>query len=371
MNNHPIHKATIAAMLMVVGACETGSTDPEPNVDTFDAQAAMEDYQAVDAILQSAGFQRFIGLERHGAFDDVASESGAPIVTSLNELSRGGGSHDFASALMDRLASSGAAAPGSTAARAPIISALHRGDTFVYDPERADWVVDPDRPGAPDHGVRFIVYEEPGGVPDPSQEVGYADLLDEGDGSIEDVALRLVVVIEGQTALDYRTTLDEADGGPGGTVTVSGNLQGDGGQLDFDIEVTGSDDGADSSVDIDFQVAVASRDFSIAGSLAGSEGSTEVGDLDLEVRHGAQSIRVDVGGTDTEVAGTFYLNGEVFVTVSGHPDAPTFVTADGDPLMAGEVAVLLRVLAVVADVFQLFQDLVEPVGHLVLLGVVL
>ena len=61
----------------------------------------------------------------------------------------------------------------------------------------------------------------------------------------------------------------------------------------------------------------------------------------------------------------------MFATVSGDPDNPTFLGASGEELTLSEVAVLLRVVAVVADVFQMFEDLVEPVGHLVVLGVIL
>ena len=105
--------------------------------------------------------------------------------------------------------------------------------------------------------------------------------------------------------------------------------------------------------------------------MKGTEGEGGSGDIDVTVRHGSESMRVDVNGTDSSIAGTFYLNGQTFATVSGHPDEPVFVGASGDPLTGAEVLVLLRMVGVLDDVFDLFEELVEPVGHLVVLAIIL
>ena len=152
---------------------------------------------------------------------------------------------------------------------------------------------------------------------------------------------------------------------------MAGFLQDEQDRLEFDIAVAGSRRAGVEAVDIEFEMGIAARDFSMHGSLRGVEDEGGQGDIDVTVRHGSESIRVDVSGSDDFIDGAFYLHGELFATVSGHPDEPTFVSADGDPLTAPEVAVLLRMVGVLDDVFDLFGELVEPIGHLVILAIIL
>jgi len=229
-------------------------------------------------------------------------------------------------------------------------------------------VVDPTRMDAPATGVRFIVYAESGGRPDPSRETGYADLVDEGDGSAQDIALRLAVVQDGGTILDYRTTLDETDGR--GTVTVDGFLRNEQDRLDFDLDVQGTGSGAAGTVDISFRMAVEGRAFEILGAVSGAK-QGEGGDVDVTVRHGPDSLRLDASATATTIAGTAYVNGEPFVEISGDPAAPTFRRPGGAALSHAEMLVLYRVVDVVEDVFDLFEDLLDPIDELVILAVIL
>jgi hypothetical protein len=377
-------RPVVAALLaLLAAACQDG-TGPGAG-ESFDARAALEDYETFGALLTSPGFSGLGALEAHLPAGALVPASGpapglvAALAPALERLAREHDPRAFAVGLVaeiERVRSARPAVSGVTTAsavapaRAPLISQGRRGSTFVYDPELGEYVIDPDRTGAPADGVRFVVYEETrDGRPDPAREVGWADLIDEGDDSAEDVALRLVVVMDGDPCLDYRTTVDERGGH--GVVTVDGFLEHGGERLDFDIDVSGSDAGVASTIDVAFEMRIDRRSFAITGSLRGGEAHGGTGDVDIEVRHGSASLRVDVSGTDTAIDGTFWLDGGVFATVSGDPDAPVFTSADGDPLTFHEIAVLFRILAVVAEVLQLFQHLVAPVGHLVLLGIVL
>jgi len=360
----------IMAMALLAGAavaCDTG-TGPE-GFAMFDAEAALEDYRTLDVVLASDTWQGFQALGAQMAFERIGSGPALAVGLSqeLRAIESEADASSFASALMARI---DAAGPLTGSADA-LISDFHRGKTFVYDFTKKDYVVDPDRGGAPSNGVRFIVYEHDRltGKPTSDVEIGHADLIDEGDGSAEDVALRLVVVMNGTTALDYSTTVDDL--GDGGKITVDGFLQDEQDRLDFNITVEGSERGAEKEFDVRFEMGIDARDFSISGTVRGTEGAGGSGDIDVSVRHGSESMRVDVNGNDSEIAGTFYLNGQVFATVSGHPDDPTFVGAGGNDLTGPEVLVLLRMVGVLDDVFDLFEELVEPVGHLVILAVLL
>lgn len=330
----------VLALTALVAACGP-STAPEVPV-PFDTDAALADYEAVGTLISSSDLASLRALGGRTPF----SAAGAPSRT-------------------------GAQGEGGPQA-APLISDTHRGSTFVYDGADDRWVLDAARDGAPATGVRFVLYEvDEMGTPIGGEEVGHADLIDEGDGSAEDVALRLVVVTGGVTRLDYRTTVEI--GLTFGEVTVLGSLIGDANaQLDFDIEVDATNTLSQSSLDIAFDLAVAGRDFTISGSVSGiEEGSDGMGEVALAVQHGSHTLEVDATGSAGQIDGTVSLNGDLFATIIGDAENPTIVSADGDALTLGEQLVLLGVLDTIEDVFDFIEDLVEPAGELVVLGFIL
>lgn len=367
MRIRPGRIAAIATLAVVAAACGTST---EPEVVELDTDAAMQDYETLDAVLSSnelVGFRALGGRTPFGGAPAVAMDAAA----RMGMLRDRDGSRTYALGLFERLADS-RAADGPMAA--PIISELHRGATFVYDPEADDYAVDPEREGAPETGVRFITYEvDAAGFPIVEEENGYADLIDEGDGSAEDIVLHLIVVHDGATALDYRTTLDENENR--GALTVRGFLSGDGVRLDFDIEAVGTGPEGATTLDVAWDLRVAQRDFSITGSVSGigedDEGDDGNGSVDVTVRHRDASIRIDVQNTDGIMDGTIFLNGDIFATVSGPEDEPTILGQGGDPLTMGEMLVLRQIFDTIEDVFDFLEDLLDPVDDLVILGFIL
>jgi hypothetical protein len=359
---------TLALLAGAAAACDE-ATGPEEGP-SFDAEAALQDYQTMEEILASnvmAGFRAMAGgvsLETLGPVPTIA-------LSAVAELTAPGSPEDaraFAAHLIEA-----ASAPRGLPAQSPIISPFNRGKTFAFDPALGRYAHDPSRTDGPSNGVRWILYEGDGtGHPDPDKEIGYADLMDEGDDSVEDIALALVVVVDGEPRLDYSTTVDVLD--KGGRVTVLGFIRGENpaDRLDFDIAVTGSGGPGQTSMDVDFQMRVDSRDFRIDGSVEGmQQGGSETGEIDLEVKHGSESLRIAATGTETHIDGTFYLNGEVFATVFGDPEAPTFEGATGEPLTWAEALVLHHMVDIAEDVFDLFEDLLDPVDELVILALIL
>lgn len=184
------------ALGLLAAACDS-STAPDLGA-TFDDEGAPSAYQEMDSILATealAGFEALAGRTPFGA-------ATAPIaaVRGLASASRTGDGRAYALSLARALQES-ATGP----ALAPIISDLRRGTTFVYDPETDRYVADPEREGAPATGVRFVLYDvDLLGQPIVDQEIGWADLVDEGDASAEDVAISLEVVVRDTTVLEYR-----------------------------------------------------------------------------------------------------------------------------------------------------------------------
>ena len=359
----------LALMAGFAAACETGTEPMDGPV--FDAEAALEDYRALDTILASGAMDAFRGMAGGVAFGSFGEEVelGSLVASELDLLQDPSGPEalDAFTALIAR----SAAGIGVQGAGNPIISSFRRGKTFVYDPSLGRYVIDQDLEGAPETGIRFILYEPgPGGKPDPEREIGYADLIDEGDGSEEEIALRLIVAEGGTTVLDYRTTVDLL--ATGGKVTVGGFLQGEYDRLDFDIQVQGSAGADGSTLDVSFEMGIAERDFLISGSVHGVDGeSGEGGEIDLTVRHGTDSFAVHVSGNGDTIEGTFFLNGALFATVAGDPASPTFAGASGGELTWPEMLVLRQIFDSTEDVFDLFEDLLDPVDELVILALIL
>ena len=356
----------LALLVGINAACETG-TEPMEGL-AFDAEAALADHQAMDIVLASEAMKGFKAMAQgvtFGSFSEEVQFVGR-VASELDEVEAGADGEGLARRIT-RLT----AGMNYDAAKNPIISSFRRGKTFAYDPELGRYVIDQDREGAPSTGVRFILYEPgQGGKPDPTKEIGYADLIDEGDNSAQEIALRLKVVEGDTTILDYRTTVDILN--DGGKITVEGFLQGEYDRLDFDIQVQGSSSGGDSTMDISFEMGIENRDFLISGTIHGVDGdSGEGGEINLLVRHGGDSFSVEATGDENHIEGTFKLNGDVFAIVSGDPDDPTISGATGGELTWAEFLVLRQILDSTEDVFDLFEDLLDPVDELVILAFIL
>ncbi len=355
----------VATLALAASACDAGTApDVSSELNTDEAQA---DFEALQTALTSDELAGFRALAGRTPFDEGPAAVGAMAGTLVRNADEGGAA--FVLGLARRLA---AGPTRSEAATGPIISGWHRGTTFVYSAERDTYEPDLTLEGAPETGVRFILYDvDAEGRPVPGEESGYADLIDEGDGSAEDISLRLVVIQHEETVLDYATTLDHDATRAG--LTVGGFLFGDGVRLDFDVTVAARDLDGVAQLDLDFELAVASRDFQITGSFRGVEEDDDDGDgeIHLDVRHGQNRIELDMMGTEGVLDGTVALDGAPFALVSGPSDDSSITDPSGEALTWPEIVVLMKVVDVVEDVFDLLEDLLDPVGNLVLLGWVL
>lgn len=290
----------------------------------------------------------------------------------LGSLIDGAAANSFA-ALGGRLPTLGGPAAtfdATASGSVPLISETNRGVTFVYDASLDTYVPDPTLTGAPANGVRFILYETIEERPDPSREIGYADLIDSGTTANNDIVLRFVAVKDGATFLDYGFTVSATDGQA--SAVIDGFLQDPENRLDFAIDLAGTDFGGTKTFDLGFDMAIAAREFTIEGGLTGEEradGSSH--DVDLTVRHGDDSIRVDGSAINSQIDAGFYLNGSLFATARGGENAPEILNANGDPLRPIEVVALVQVLRVTSAVFMLVECLGEPVEGLIGLALAL
>lgn len=359
--------AALLALAIAASGCESGTG---PEVEPFDAEAALADLEALDGTFGSAemaGFQALAGRTPFGS-----SPAGIEIVAGLRTPDASDGGRAFAMELADRMVSATRDRSGGPLA-GPIISGWHRGSTFVYDPVEDDYVEDLERSGAPETGVRFIIYAtDAAGVPIVEEETGYADLIDEGDGSAEDIVLRLLVVDGETTVLDYRTTLDHD--ATSGALTVVGFLAGEEHRLDFDLSLAAEEVEEKTMLDINFSFGVESLGFSISGAISGIEDGNDEGPghIDITMQNSFDTVRLEVEGDDLGFDGTVWVNGAVWATVTGvHGEEPVFANAAGGHLTAVEFEVLIHIFGIVEDIFAFLEDIVDPVDDLVLLGAIL
>ena len=331
-NTRKMFRATLPLAIIAVTACQ--DTSGPDSLDELNTSAALADYAALDAVRQSAGWKAF--------------QMAAPGMAA---------------------ARAGSAHAGVALQSIPLISETNRGKTFVYDPVRHDWVIDPGRTGAPANGVRFITYEPEGAEPDATRPIGHADLIDLGDSSVG-IALRLVVVEGSRTIVDYTTTLAGTDGS--GHVTVDGFIQNTRDKLDFDIDVHGQNSDGVGRADILFEIGIAARDFRVTGDVeAEKQNGVESGAVDLRVRHGASSFTVDVENERGTLDGEIDLNSSPFAIVSGSAQQPVFKRPGGGDIGGAEAFVLWRIFDVSEDVFDLFEDLIDPIDELVVWAAIL
>jgi hypothetical protein len=179
------------------------------------------------------------------------------------------------------------------------------------------------------------------------------------------------MVVEGSlTVLDYKTTLEGTDAG--GHVTVEGFIQNHRDKLDFDIDVSGEKSGGAEQGEISLDLGIAAREFRVTGSVRSEkQNGNESGTVDLSVRHGSASFRVDIANELGTLSGSIDLNHAPFANISGAAEQPVFKTPSGGDINGAEALVLWRIFDVTEDVFDLFEDLVEPIAELVIIAVFL
>lgn len=349
--------------VLALAACDTAT---EPKDAPLNTGNALADYKAMETVLTSSGFASFQAL---GSRSPMSSAAAIGTISALSDLRSATGARAFAQNLFREATSSRMAVRAATEA---VISPVHLGKTLVYNTATDQYEIDASRTGAPANGTRFVLYVVgANGRPDVSQEIGHADLLDEGANAGAAIVLRLVAVEHGTTLLDYRVRVEPQ--GTGGTIDVTGFLAGENNaRLDFTIDVVGTNSGGQTLVDLDFTLNMALRNFQIAGTVQGiDDGHDGDGTVHLSVQHGDKTLQVDMVGNAGELDGSIRLNGNTFVTVTGPASEPILRNARGLPLTGPEVLLVLAIVDITDGVFDMVEHLLRPIDNLLVLGWIL
>ena len=221
--------------------------------DAFDSAESAADLAAVESAFDTDVFASLSAMG--GGFSTVSQapavaammvDAGRISVTSPEEW------REREVAIADLLARSGA--------QVLVIPESFRGRTYAHHPQEG-WYHAADRTGAPENGMRFILYAVNPVTEDPTEtEIGYVDVKDE---STETAAVVRLIVVSGEVEyVNYRVT---ASGQIGSLSVVIDGFVTDGTEtVEFTLSHSLSATFATASAEIDYEVSVPSRDFTAA-----------------------------------------------------------------------------------------------------------
>jgi hypothetical protein len=319
-----------------------------------------------------------LALAACGGKDPTASTSNAfdanEVAANLDRIERVVDSPEWESyRLMAEIADVGPfavrVAPPARLSVIPLLSPEGRGTTFVYDTLSGGYVPRFSRPGAPDDGVRFILYavDPLTGWPVASAEIGHADLFDLGTADGPEVALRFIVVSGADIFLDYSVTalVDPT----GGSLSVEGLAGVSEERLAFGVEAQSASADASAATNVQFSVEMPEKSFGVRADLATiDEDEGQSGSVDIRVSHRGDTIRVRLDAGAGSAEAEFRVNGELFATSTGGPGGPVIRGADGRRLSSGELRALRGMLRLAGDLTRMFGALVAPAGRLIALA---
>ena len=372
----------LAVVAALAAACKN-STGPQAQLG--DPRGLSTDIQTVSGVLQAGVLQSF-GLV------DTAAGSPARVATPAGALLRaapfttlrvtGQPYTDAPQRLRALRLAAGALGSGINAS---VIPPQYLGQTFVWDDATHQYVVGPD--AGPSTGVRIILYAiDPftGGVAEPSNAVGFVDLLDQSTTN-PDVNKLHVIVKDGTPAspgpityADY-TVSGSVTGSPATAFSASAvGFVSDGTHtLSFDATFSATNlttDNADAQIDVTWDLDNPAIHVELHETLATSDANHLSVTVNFTVTRGTETVAVT--GTITEVLSPLTVTANISITVSGVAYARLtgtatattntirIVHADGSALGGPEVQAVTDLFDLPAAIETAIGNLFNPSEHL-------
>jgi hypothetical protein len=353
---------TVALVSVVLAGCGGESTSDAP----FNPAGTSADLEAMDATFASPAFASF---STFGVMFDAAL-GGSPIISSSVAAIdvRGKNGQSIRAAAVRSAQRLGAmlqrgqgASLESGRIAATAVPAEVAGKTFVYDPNTATYVVS-DLTGAPNNGVRFILYavDPVTYIPsDPLTETGHVDLIDLSGGTTQ--AARVLVVSGGTTYVDY--TVTATSGASSGRVTVIGMVTDGVTQANINLRSTIT---FTAGLTLTYSLDLPQRDVSIDLSVNVSDVSQQNSPINVNLVMSGPNGTVSMSGQFTDTSGTLNIaiNGHAFATITSNGTVTTITRTDGTPLSDDEMQALEGVFELQANAFISFDQMLAPVGAL-------
>ncbi len=350
MSFRPKYLGALAmAFTLALSAC-TDTTGPVPG--SFDADATTSSVEAVEASFNSAAFESFAVLGPEFAVGGAAASTSAALVANARHLD----SRDLtqqAEAIAYELAA--AMAPAAV-----LIPEEYWG-VYVYVPGEG-YVLDAEA-GTPVNGVRFMLYAVnpvTKDIAEPLNEIGYADLIDES--TEQTAAVRLMVVSDEVTYLDYSVSTTGPITSP--IFNILGYVTDGVDRADFDLSVSFEFTFAGSTVDILYDIDVNDANILVDLHFEGNSEGEGSGTIDFTFSHGENTVTVvgtiEAGIGDFEVQ----ANGQLFATITTTETTVTVLGPNEEPLSAEHAAALRKLVDMIEDVMDTWEELFHPVEFL-------
>ena len=351
------------ALTVALAACSDGTG---PDDAPFDPSESAADLQIVQNAFSTTLFASLaVSSDGFNLVPDTGSA--APALIEAGWMAANADSPWEAENAARHLQASLAAGPASVTLIRPDLL----GRTYERDPVDGYWY-NPDRTGAPANGVRFILYEVDPVTDQPgTTEVGYVDIMDEST-DLSFVA-RVVVVTGGVEHMNY--TVSATFGVQTFGFAVSGFINGGTDQVNVDLSVSFTHAEPISTATVTHVISVPSRGFDVnATKVLEINKETLQGSVDLDATftQGAHTvavvgaITVDRGDVPSR-GGTieFFVDGQLFATVTFQDGTVTVVNADGGELTAAEAQAVRNMHHRIESIFDdRFEDFVRPVSRL-------
>ncbi len=346
------HSFAALALTVLMAGCGGDSTAPDA---PFDPAGTSSDIGGMQASFESPAMSGYVAAsEAIGAALGDSPAALAVRAVPTKALIAGGkpaAGHYAAKLAKTYVKPAGGIRPSLSTAAIPT---EYLGVTFTYNAETDEYEAS-DLTGAPENGVRFMVYavNPISGAPiEPLVEVGYADVVTTETASA--VTVRIELVSAGVTYLDY---LVGATGSAGAvTLTVSGFVSNGDDRVNFDLDTHLSS----TTVGVDYNLTVPTR----GGFRIDFEGEGTEDNVTSTVEARGPHGTVTVTGNHSGTSGTFEVevNGELFATITTSGSEPPVITgADGESLSEAEMEALQAVYAVFLEGFDFFEDLIDPI----------
>jgi hypothetical protein len=345
----------VLALAALMAGCGGDSTAPDA---PFDPAGTSSDIGAMEASFESPAMAGFGSAA--GAIGAVLGESPAAAAVravptkALVTRGRPGARHYAATVASAYVRPTGGMRP--VAGSAAILEE-HLGVTFTYNTE-TDAYEASELTGAPDDGVRFLVYavDPITSVPvEPLVEVGYADIT--ASETATSMAVRVELVSGGVTYLDYSVGANA--GTNAATVSISGFVTNGDDRVNFDLDTHITLDEESITLTLDYTLIVPTRNgFRIDFEAEATE-ATVTSTLEARGPHGT----VTITGNQTSTTGSFEVevNGELFATVTTTAgQSPVITGADGGALTEQELEALGGLINLFINGFDFFGDLLYP-----------
>jgi hypothetical protein len=356
----------LALALLLVACGGDGGTGPGPTK-LANPLATAARIRGLDASFTSPAFQSFARIPSPAPITPISPL--APLRSVLRTAGRVLDGHAAMSSMERRLAAEAlraALVAASGTAAAVIIPPGLRGKTYEWNGSQYHVT---QRQGAPANGVRFILYAlDPGDAPIGTQEIGYADLIDESTGSTDRLHILVVGLNPPVTYADYRITVSAT--ATSGTVTGVGFVTDGTHRLDFNAVTTETATGA--SVDIRFDVNADDLHVRLKLAITEPTQTTLKVTVDLSLDLGAEVVTVtgsetiDSGASTITGAYTVRVNGGIYATVaiSSLPPSvgpPSYTGGPGLELTADDHTALNAIHEAISTLLIRLLDLVAPV----------